>query len=153
LRGKDNSTGIGVVEAYDLDAAANSRLANISTRGLVESGDNVLIGGIITSKGLTKVVVRAIGPTLTNFGITNPLLDPTLELFDDSGTPIATNDDWQTSQKSLIEATTLAPGDARESAIFAALRPGNYTAVVRGKNGATGIAVVEAYNSAVGSGE
>ena len=153
LRGKDNSTGIGVVEAYDLDAAANSRLANISTRGLVESGDNVLIGGIITSKGLTKVVVRAIGPTLTNFGITNPLLDPTLELFDDSGTPIATNDDWQTSQKSLIEATTLAPGDARESAIFAALRPGNYTAVVRGKNGATGIAVVEAYNIAVGSGE
>jgi hypothetical protein len=117
------------------------------------SGDNVLIGGIITSKGLTKVVVRAIGPILANFGITNPLLDPTLELFDDSGTPIATNDDWQTSQKSLIEETTLAPSDARESAIFAALRPGNYTAVVRGKNGATGIAVVEAYNIAVGSGE
>jgi hypothetical protein len=153
LRGKNNGTGIGVVEAYDLDIGANSRLANISTRGLVESGDNVLIGGIIASKGLTKVVVRATGPTLANFGIANPLLDPTLELFDDSGTPIAINDDWQTSQKSDIEETTLAPGDSRESAIFAALRAGNYTAVVRGKNGATGIAVVEAYNIAIGSGE
>ena len=121
LRGKDNGTGIGVVEAYDLDVAANSRLANISTRGLVESGDNVLIGGIIASKGLTKVVVRAIGPSLASFGITNPLLDPTLELFDDSGTPIAINDDWQTSQKSEIEETTLAPNDSREAAIFAAL--------------------------------
>jgi hypothetical protein len=153
LRGKDNSTGIGVVEAYDLDIGANSRLANISTRGLVESGDNVLIGGIIPSKGLTKVVVRAIGPSLASFGITNPLMDPTLELFDESGTQVAFNDDWQTSQKSLIEETTLVPGDSRESAIFACLRAGNYTAVVRGKNGATGIAVVEAYNVAVGSGE
>lgn len=153
LRGKDNTTGIGVVEAYDLDAAAKSRLVNISTRGLVESGNDVLIGGIIASKGLTKVVVRAIGPSLANFGITNPLLDPTLELYDDSGTPIAINDDWQTSQKSDLEETALAPNDSRESAIFAALRAGNYTAVVRGKNGATGIAVVEAYNVSAGSGE
>lgn len=153
LRGKDNSSGIGVVEAYDLDVAANSRLVNISTRGLVESGDNVLIGGIIASKGLTKVVVRAIGPTLANFGITNPLRDPTLELYDDSGTPVAINDDWQTSQKSDLEETTLAPGDSRESAIFAALPGGNYTAVVRGKNGAKGIAVVEAYNVSAESGE
>ncbi len=153
LRGKDGGTGIGVVEAYDLDVAANSRLANISTRGLVESGDNVLIGGIISSKGLTKVVVRAIGPTLASFGITNPLLDPTLELFDDSGTPIAINDDWQTSQKGEIEEALLPPNDSRESAIFAALRAGNYTAVVRGKNGATGIAVVEAYNISADSGE
>ena len=153
LRGKNNGTGIGVVEAYDLDVAANSRLANISTRGLVESGNDVLIGGIITSNGLTKVVVRAIGPTLASFGITNPLLDPTLELFDESGTSIAINDDWQTSQRSEIEETTLAPGDSREATIFAALRAGNYTAVVRGKNGATGIAVVEAYNVAPGIGE
>lgn len=153
LRGKNNSTGIGVVEAYDLDVGANSRLANISTRGLVESGDNVLIGGIIASKGLTKVVVRAIGPTLVNFGITNPLLDPTLELYDDSGAPVAINDDWQTSQKDDIEEATLAPNDSRESAIFASLPAGNYTAVVRGKNGATGIAVVEAYNVSPGIGE
>ena len=153
LRGKDNSTGIGVVEAYDLDAGANSRLANISTRGLVESGDNVLIGGIIASKGLTKVVVRAIGPTLAAFGITNPLQDPTLELYDDSGTPVAINDDWQTSQKDDIEEAALAPNDSKESAILAALPAGNYTAVVRGKNGATGIAVVEAYNVSPGIGE
>ena len=153
LRGKNNSTGIGVVEVYDLDAAANSRLANISTRGLVETGDNVLIGGIIPSKGLTKVVVRAIGPSLVNFGITNPLLDPTLELYDASGTPIASNDDWQSSQKNLIEAMQLAPNNARESAIFATLRPGAHTAIVRGKNGTTGIAVVEAFNVPVGSGE
>jgi hypothetical protein len=153
LRGKNNTTGIGLVEVYDLDATANSRLANISTRGLVESGNDVLIGGIIASTGLTKVVVRAIGPTLGNFGITNPLLDPTLELYDNSGTVIATNDDWETSQKDLIEETTLAPSDPRESAIFAPLRAGNYTAVVRGKNGATGIAVVEAYNVSPSSGE
>lgn len=153
LRGKNNSTGIGVVEVYDLDAAADSRLANISTRALVETGDNVLIGGIMPSKGLTKVVVRAIGPSLVNFGITNPLLDPTLELYDASGTPIASNDDWQSSQQDLIEATQLAPNDARESAIFATLQPGAHTAVVRGKNGTTGIAVVEAFNVPVGSGE
>ena len=153
LRGKNDTTGIGVVEVYDLDTTANSRLANISTRGLVESGDNVLIGGIIASTGETKVVVRAIGPTLANFGITNPLLDPTLELYDDSGTAVATNDDWQTSQKDLIEETNLPPNDPRESAIFAALRAGNYTAVVRGKNGATGIAVVEAYNVGASAGE
>ena len=153
LRGKDDGTGIGVVEAYDLDVAANSRLTNISTRGLVESGDNVLIGGIISSKGLTKVVVRAIGPSLAPFGITNPLLDPTLELYDGSGTPIAINDDWQTSQKEDIEEARLEPNDSRECAILAALPAGNYTAVVRGKNGATGIAVVEAYNVGAGVGE
>lgn len=153
LRGKNNTTGIGVVEAYDLDVTANSRLANISTRGLVESGDNVLIGGIITNTGLTKVVVRAIGPSLGAFGINQPLMDPTLELYDGSGTVIATNDDWESSQKSDIEEAHLGCGDPRESAIFAPLRAGNYTAVVRGKNGATGIAVVEAYNVYAGLGE
>jgi hypothetical protein len=153
LRGKNNSTGIGLVEAYDLDATADSKLANISTRGLVESGDNVLIGGIISSTGLTKVVVRAIGPSLGNFGINAPLLDPTLELYDDSGRVVAVNDDWQSTQKSDIEEANLAPSDTRESAIFAALPAGNYTAVVRGKNGATGIAVVEAYKIYPGTGE
>ena len=98
-------------------------------------------------------MVRAIGPSLVNFGITNPLLDPTLELYDESGTPIASNDNWQSSQADLIEATQLAPTDARESAIFATLQPGAHTAVVRGKNGATGIAVVEAFNVPVGTGE
>ena len=146
VRGKDDTTGVGVVEAYDLDAAANSKLANISTRGLVETGDDILIGGFITGNGLTRVIIRAIGPTLANFGIANPLLDPTLELHDNSGAILVMDDDWQTTQESEIIATGLPPGDPRESAIVATLPPGNYTAVVRGKNNTTGIAVVEVYN-------
>ena len=146
VRGKNNTTGVGVVEAYDLDTAANSKLGNISTRGLVETGDDILIGGFIAGNGLTKVIIRAIGPTLANFGITNPLLDPTLELHDSSGTAIATNDDWQTTQESEIIATGIPPTDPRESAIVSTLPPGGYTAVVRGKNNTTGIAVVEVYN-------
>jgi hypothetical protein len=146
LRGKNNTTGIGVVEAYDLDTATNSKLGNISTRGLVETGDNILIGGFIAGNGLTKVLIRAIGPSLANFGITNPLLDPTLELHDSSGTALATNDNWQTTQESEIIATGIPPTDPRESAIVSTLPPGGYTALVRGKNNTTGIAVVEVYN-------
>ena len=146
VRGKDDTTGVGVVEAYDLDTAANSKLGNISTRGLVETGDDILIGGFIAGNGLTRVIIRAIGPTLANFGIANPLLDPTLELHDGSGAILAMNDDWQTTQESEIIATGIPPGDPRESAIVATLPPGGYTAVVRGKNSTTGIAVVEVYN-------
>jgi hypothetical protein len=151
VRGKNNTTGIGVVEAYDLDTAANSRLANISTRGLVETGDDVLIGGFIPGNGVTKVVIRAIGPTLVNAGVPDPLQDPTLALVNGSGTTLATNDDWKTkadgsSQQAEIEATTIPPNDNRESALVASLAPGNYTAVVRGKNNTIGIAVVEVYN-------
>ena len=151
LRGTNNTTGIGVVEAYDLDTAANSKLANISTRGLVETGDDVLIAGFIAGNGVTKVIIRAIGPTLGNAGVPNPLQDPTLELFNGSGTSIATNDDWKTrpdgsSQQAEIEATGIQPTDDRESAIVASLPPSAYTAVVRGKNNTTGIALVEVYN-------
>ena len=151
VRGKDNTTGIGVVEAYDLDQAANSKLGNISTRGFVNSGDNVLIGGFITGSGLTKVMVRAIGPSLTNFGVANPLQDPTLELHDNNGATIRSNDNWKTredgtSQQSEIEATTIPPTNDLESALVQTLSPGNYTAVVRGKDNTTGIAVVEVYN-------
>jgi hypothetical protein len=151
VRGKNNTTGIGVVEAYDLDQAANSKLANISTRGLVEAGDNVLIGGFIAGNGLTKVIIRAIGPTLTNAGVTNPLQDPTLELHDGSGTTISSNDNWKlrpdgSSQQAEIEATTIPPTNDFESAIVSTLPPGNYTAVERGKSDTTGIAVVEVYN-------
>lgn len=150
VRGKDNTTGIGVVEVYDLDAGANSRLANISTRGLVETGDDVLIGGFISGNGITKVIIRAIGPTLVNAGVADPLQDPTLQFVNGSGTTLATNDDWKTksdgsSQQAEIEATTIPPNDDRESAIVASLPPGNYTAVVRGKNNTIGIAVVEVY--------
>jgi hypothetical protein len=151
VRGKNDTTGIGVVEAYDLDQAANSMLANISTRGLVETGNNVLIRGFIAGRGLTKVMLRAIGPSLTNSGVTNPLQDPTLELHDSSGATIASNDNWKTksdggTQQTEIEATGIAPTNDLESALVASLPPGNYTAIVRGKSNSTGIAVVEAYN-------
>ena len=153
VRGKDNTTGIGVVEAYDLDQAANSRLANISTRGFVETGNNVLIGGFIAGNGVTKVIVRAIGPTLTNAGVTNPLQDPTLELHDGNGTTIRSNNNWKvredsSSQQAEIEATTIPPTNDLESALVQTLGPGNYTAVVRGVNNTTGTAVVEVYNLA-----
>jgi hypothetical protein len=151
LRGKSNATGIGVVEAYDLDQAANSTLANISTRGLVETGNNVLIGGFIAGRGLTKVVIRAIGPTLASSGVANPLQDPTLEMHDSSGVTIASNDNWKTksdgsSQQAEIEATGIPPENDLESALVASLPPGNYTAIVRGKSNSTGVAVVEVYN-------
>jgi hypothetical protein len=145
LRGKNDTIGIGVVEAYDLGENANSRLANISTRGFVESGDNLLIGGFIVGNGTARVILRAIGPSLVNSGVANPLLDPILDLHNSDGTTI-TNDDWQTTQKSEIQATGIPPKDARESAIVSTIPPGNYTAVVRGKNNTTGIAVVEVYN-------
>lgn len=151
LRGKSNSTGIGVVEAYDLNQAAHSKFANISTRGLVETGDQILIGGFIAGNGVTKVVARAIGPSLGNFGIQGALQDPTLELHNGSGTIIASNDDWKlsssgASQQAEIEATKLAPTNNFESALVQSLVPGNYTAVVQGKSATTGIAVVEVYN-------
>jgi hypothetical protein len=151
VRGKNNATGLGLVETYDLDTGANSKLANISTRGLVESGNNILIGGFIPGNGVTKVIIRAIGPTLVNAGVVTPLQDPTLELVNASGTPLASNDDWKTrpdgtSQQAEIEATFIPPHDDRESALVAFLVPGNYTAVVRGKNNTMGIAVVEVYN-------
>jgi hypothetical protein len=146
VRGFNNSTGIGVVEAYDLDRATNSKLANISTRGLVNSGDDVMIGGIIIVGNTTaNVLIRAIGPSLINFGVPNPLPDPTLELYDGNGTLLAFNDDWRTDQQAAIIATGLAPTNDLESAIVGGLPPGPYTAVVRGYQNATGVGVVEGY--------
>jgi hypothetical protein len=143
LAGKGGTTGVGVVEVYDLDLAADSKLANISTRGLVNQGDDVLIAGtIILGNGTTNVLFRAIGPST---GIPNALQDPTLELHDGQGGIIATNDNWQDTQKDAIEATTIPPSDPREAAILRQLSPGAYTAIVRGKNNTTGVAVVEAY--------
>jgi uncharacterized repeat protein (TIGR03803 family) len=145
LAGKDGSTGIGVVEAYDLDQAADSRLANISTRGFVDTGDNALIGGFICGPN-TTVGVRAIGPSLTQFGITNALGDPMLELRDGNGVLVRSNNDWQDSQQAEIQNAGLAPSDSHESAMIQALASGNYTAIVRGAGNKTGIAVIEAYN-------
>jgi PKD domain len=149
-RGKNNTTGVGLVEAYDLDTTENSQLANISTRGLVGTGDHALIGGFIAgggSAGPTRVVVRAIGPSLQSKGVQNALADPTLELHDGQGNILASNDNWKDTQQTDIQNSGLAPSDDRESAIFVpALGPGPYTAIVRGKNDTTGIGLVEEYN-------
>ena len=147
LRGKDGATGVGLVEAYDLDPAAGSQLANISTRGLVETGGNVMIGGFILGEGSesTAVLVRAIGPSLTPLGVAGALADPTLELHDANGAIIRSNDNWKETQQTEIEATGLQPQDDLESAISATLAPGAYTAIVAGKNGLTGVALVEVY--------
>lgn len=149
VRGKGNATGIAIVEAYDLAQAANSKLANISTRGFIDTSDNVMIGGFIvggTGKGNTSVVVRAIGPSLTAAGIANPLADPTLEIHDGNGVVESSNDEWKDCQAAEIQATGLQPSNDHESAILATLRPGNYTAIVRGKDNSTGIGVMEVYN-------
>ncbi|MFL6589222.1 MAG: beta strand repeat-containing protein [Chthoniobacterales bacterium] len=149
LADKNGATGIGLVEVYDLAQTANSKLANISTRGLVETGDNVMIGGLILGPdgtGSARVLVRGIGPTLANSGVTNPLADPTLELHDSNGGTVASNDNWKDTQQSEIEATTIPPTDNAESAIVHTLAPGKYTAILKGKNSATGVALVELYN-------
>jgi phospholipase/lecithinase/hemolysin len=146
LAGNNGTAGNGLAEVYDLEPGTNSTLANLSTRGFVGTGDNAMIGGVIIGNGdLPIVVLRAIGPTLTSSGITNPLLDPTIELHDGNGAVIGFNDDWKDSQVQAVRATRLAPIDDRESAIVAFLAPGNYTAVVRGKNDTTGVALVEVY--------
>jgi hypothetical protein len=144
LRGADNGTGIGVVQVYDLDRNVDSKLANISTRGFVGTGDNVMIGGtIIVGNVAARVLIRAMGPSLT--GVPNPLLDPMLELHDGNGVLIADNDDWRSTQEAEIIGTTIPPADNRESAIVRDLGPGAYTAIVRGAGNSTGVAVVEAY--------
>lgn len=124
-------------------------LLNVSTRGLVQQGDNVLIAGFVVGGNGpvgTKVLVRALGPSLTPFGVANALSDPFLELHDASGALIASNNDWKDSQQAEIVATTLAPTNDREAAILTSLHGGAFTAVVRGVNGSTGTAVVEVYN-------
>jgi phospholipase/lecithinase/hemolysin len=147
LTGNSGGTGNGVIEVYDLAASASPVVANLSTRGFVGAGDNVMIAGVIIGQGDPPIMVfRAIGPSLASFGVANPLLDPTLELYDTNGNLIASNDDWQNPQVQAVRATNLAPSNPKESAIVSAfLSPGNYTAVVRGKNNTTGVATVESY--------
>jgi uncharacterized repeat protein (TIGR03803 family) len=154
LQGKNNGTGVGVVEVYDLDQTATSKLANISTRAFVDTGNNVMIGGLIVSGGVgggtARVILRAIGPSLSASGIQGALQDPNLELHDASGTTIAANDNWKlrpdgSSQQGEIEATGVPPVNDSESALVQTLAPGNYTAIVRGTGTTSGIAVVEAY--------
>lgn len=147
LRGNNGGTGNGLVEVYDLDTAAKSTLANTSTRGLVQTGDNVLIGGFIVGDGASDtVVVRAIGPSLSDAGVTDPLQDPTLDLYDADGAVIMSNDNWRDSQETLLQSSGLTPTNDAESAIITSLAPGAYTAIVRGQNDTTGVALVEIFN-------
>lgn len=147
LTGNNGGNGNAVIEVYDLASSASPVVANLSTRGFVGAGDNVMIAGVIIGQGDPPIMVfRALGPSLVNFGVTNPLADPTLELYDNNGNLIANNDDWQNPQIQAVRATNLAPSNPKESAIVSAfLSPGNYTAVVRGKNNTTGVAIVESY--------
>ncbi|MGI8890902.1 MAG: hypothetical protein ACR2G0_09000 [Chthoniobacterales bacterium] len=145
MTGKNGGTGIGLVEAYDLDQGAASEMANISTRGFVETGNNVMIGGFILGSNST-VLVRAIGPSLTNFGVAGALANPTLELRDAQGTLVESNDDWTSSAQMMeIEQTKLAPSRMEESAVLQTLPAGAYTAIVSGKSGGTGVGLVEVY--------
>jgi hypothetical protein len=146
VRGVNNGTGIGLVEVYNLDSALGSRLANISTRGDVGTGANVMIGGFILDQSTAvNVLVRAIGPELSSRGVTGALQDTTLELHDSNGLLLAANDDWESDQEQQIIDTTVPPTDPRESAIVSTLAPGPYTAIVAGQDEATGVALVEVY--------
>ena len=148
LKGKNDTTGTALVEAYDLDATPEAQFANISTRGLVGTDDAVLIGGLIISSEASaqaNIVVRALGPSLGTI-VAGALQDPTLELHDSNGGLVALNDNWRDTQEGIITSTGLEPSDDREAAIFAALPAGAYTAVVHGKDETTGVGLVEAYN-------
>jgi CSLREA domain-containing protein len=149
VRGKNGETGIGVVEAFDLDQAAPSKLANISTRGFVDVDDKVMIAGLIVipaNGGSVKVLVRALGPTLGDFGVPGSLADPTLDLVSSNGTVIRSNNNWKTSQQTEIEAAQLGPAHEEEAALVEFLPPAAYTAIVRGNNRTTGVGLVEVYN-------
>ena len=148
VQGVNGGMGIGLAEVYDLNQATPSKLANISTRGLVDVGDNAMIAGFIVRPGggtETNVIVRAIGPSL-GASVVNALDDPTLELRDANGVLMASNDNWKDSQEAEIQATGVAPTNDAESAIVAHLTPGTYTAILRGHGGTTGVALVELYS-------
>jgi len=152
VRGKNGESGLGLFEVYDLNSSADSRLANVSTRGVVQTGDNVLIGGFIVGGGTegwtARVLVRALGPSVP---VAGALGDPSLELYDRNGSLVSTNDNWKTrpdgtSQQAEIEATTIPPTNDFESALLQTFPAGNYTAIVRGVNSTTGVGLVEAYH-------
>jgi hypothetical protein len=150
LAGKDQTAGIGLVEVYDVDQAAASQLANLSTRGLVQTGDTVMIGGFILGQGAanSNVVVRGMGPSLQGIGVSNALADPTLELHDSNGAVLVANDNWQDDSTAAAQlmAYGLAPNESLESGIVASLPGGLFTAILAGKNGAVGIGLIEVYN-------
>ncbi len=148
-RGKLETTGIGLLEIYDLGAGVGPELANISTRGFVATESNVMIAGFIVANSSgesDQVIVRGLGPSLGAFGITNPLADPVLELRDINGALLATNDNWKDTQQTEIESVGLQPTNDAEAALIMTLPPGAYTALESGKNAGTGVGLVEVYN-------
>jgi hypothetical protein len=150
LHGKNNTTGIGVAEIYELFESQYCALGNISGRAFIDTGDNALFAGFISGAGggaPTRIVVRGIGPSLTAAGVPGALQDPILTMFNSNGAVVATNDDWKTGlQQSEIEATGLAPSNDREAAIVGSFPAGTYSAIVRGKNNSTGVGLIEIYN-------
>ena len=147
LSGAQNGQGVALVEVYDLESSAPTTLVNISTRGVVQGGDNVMIGGLVVAGSSPgEFVVRAIGPSLAAQGIPDPLPNPVLQLHDINGNMIAFNDDWRQSQPAELEFLGLAPGNDLDASIVTTLPPGNYTAIVRSISPAvTGVALVEIY--------
>ena len=152
VSGVNNTTGVALAEVYDIDdGTTDSKLGNISTRGFVDTGvDNAMIGGFILGSGgggLSTVVIRAIGPSLTDFGVADALADPVLELHDVNGDVVDSNDNWMDDPNmQMVTDADLAPGDPNESALYKILPAGSYTAVVTGAGDTTGVALVETYN-------
>jgi hypothetical protein len=145
VRGGGNTVGTGLVDAFDLSPSSSARLANVATRGLIQPGDGLMIAGFIVQNGPINVAVRAIGPSLTIFGITDALPDTTLQLRDVNGSIVMENDDWKTHQQQELIASGLQPSHDLEAALITTIPPGQYTAQVRGKGQASGIGVVEVY--------
>ena len=150
VTGKGNTSGVALVEVYDLSEAEPSRLANISTRAFVSTGDNIVIAGFVLGESSVneKIVVRGVGPSLAAAGVSNALMDPALELRDLNGALLVANNDWREDPASADEimAAGLAPADNREAAIAATLAPGVYTVLLSGRNESTGVGVVEVYD-------
>jgi hypothetical protein len=146
IKGKNNSSGVALIEVYDLSQAVSAKLANISTRAFVSTGDNIVIAGFTLggNSGDDRVVVRGVGPA----GVPNPLADPTLELRDANGALIGSNNDWQddAAQAAGLTAAGLAPPGNLDAAILATLPPGLYTALLAGRNNGTGVGLVEVYD-------
>jgi hypothetical protein len=150
VRGNNSGVGVGLIEVYDLSQAVLAKLANISTRAFVSTGDNVVIAGFVlgNNSGVTRIVIRGIGPSLIPFGVANALANPSLELRDNNAALLFTNDDWQSNpaQAAQLTAAGLAPTNPSESGIVITLGPGQYTAILAGANNASGVGVVEVYD-------
>ena len=150
VRGKNNTSGLALIELYDLGQSASSRLANLSTRAFVSTGDDIVIAGFVLGQGAgnDRVAVRGLGPSLSSFGLSPLLANPALELRDSNGALIVANNDWQDNpvQAAEITAVGLAPSNSREAAVIADLPPDLYTALLSGVTGGTGIGLVEIYD-------